>query len=68
MSKSFLDGFLKHVPLNEVVKPVDIANMVAFLASDKARYVTGELITVAGGFGLPTPIYGDAMSGSIKKG
>ncbi|MFR0610744.1 SDR family oxidoreductase [Limosilactobacillus mucosae] len=55
------------MPLNEVVKPVDIANMVAFLASDKARYVTGELITVAGGFGLPTPIYGDAMSGSIKK-
>ncbi|MFR0584559.1 SDR family oxidoreductase [Limosilactobacillus mucosae] len=55
------------MPLNEVVKPVDIANMVAFLASDKARYVTGELITVAGGFGLPTPIYGDAMSGNIKK-
>ena len=68
MSKSFLDGFLKHVPLNEVVKPVDIANMVAFLASDKARYVTGELITVAGGFGLPTPIYGNAMSGNIKQG
>jgi 3-oxoacyl-[acyl-carrier protein] reductase len=68
MSKSFLDGFLKHVPLHEIVKPVDIANMVAFLASDKARYVTGELVTVAGGFGLPTPIYGDAMSGNIKQG
>lgn len=68
MSKSFLDGFLKHVPLHEIVKPVDIANMVAFLASDKARYVIGELVTVAGGFGLPTPIYGDAMSGNIKQG
>ena len=68
MSKSFVDGFLKHVPLHEIVKPVDIANMVAFLASDKARYVTGKLVTVAGGFGLPTPIYGNAMSGNIKQG
>lgn len=68
MSKSFLDGFLKNVPLNAVVKPEDIANMVAFLASDEARYVTGELVPVAGGFGLPTPIYGDAMSGEFKQG
>lgn len=68
MSQSFLDGFLKNVPLNAIVKPVDIANMVAFLASDEARFVTGELIPVAGGFGLPTPIYGDAMSGEFKQG
>ena len=68
MSQSFLDGFLKNVPLNAIVKPEDIANMVSFLVSDKARYVTGELIPVAGGFGLPTPIYGDAVSGQTKMG
>lgn len=67
MSQSFLDGFLKHVPLDEIVKPEDIANMVAFLASDKSRYVTGELIPVAGGFGLPTPIFGDVMSGNTEQ-
>lgn len=67
MSQSFLDGFLKHVPLDEIVKPEDIANMVVFLASDKSRYVTGELIPVAGGFGLPTPIFGDVMSGNTEQ-
>lgn len=67
MSQSFLDGFLKHVPLDEIVKPEDIANMVAFLASDESRYVTGELIPVAGGFGLPTPIFGDVMSGNTEQ-
>ena len=67
MSQSFLDGFLKHVPLDEIVRPEDIANMVAFLASDESRYVTGELIPVAGGFGLPTPIFGDVMSGNTEQ-
>lgn len=63
LSKDFLDTFLKHVPLNEIVKPEDIADAVAFLASDEARYITGELLPVTGGFGLPTPIYGDVVSG-----
>lgn len=63
MSQDFLDTFLKHVPLNEIVEPDDIANAVAFLASDDARFVTGELLPVTGGFGLPTPIYGDVVSG-----
>ncbi|WP_290033221.1 7alpha-hydroxysteroid dehydrogenase [Ligilactobacillus cholophilus] len=67
MSKSFLDGFLKNVPLNEIVKPEDIANLVVFLASDKSRYITGELIPVAGGFGLPTPIYGDVVNNNIQE-
>ena len=59
MSDTFLDTFLKHVPLNRIAKPRDIANAVAFLLSDEASFITGELIPVAGGFGLPTPIYGD---------
>ncbi|MCJ7771711.1 MAG: SDR family oxidoreductase, partial [Desulfobacterales bacterium] len=29
--------------------PEDIANMVAFLASDLAKYVTGTIVTVDGG-------------------
>lgn len=61
MSDEFLGTFLKHVPLNRVATVEDIANLAVFLASDKSSFITGELIPVAGGFGLPTPIYGDVM-------
>lgn len=63
MSQDFLDTFLKHVPLNRIATPADIAKAVLFLASDDADFITGQLLPVAGGFGLPTPIYGDVMSG-----
>lgn len=62
MSKDFLQTFLNNVPMGKIVEPEDIANAVAFLASDNARYITGELIPVCGGFGLPTPIYSDVIS------
>ncbi|QEL23497.1 SDR family oxidoreductase [Bosea sp. F3-2] len=38
------------VPLGRIGQPDDIADAVAFLASEQARYVTGEEITVDGGF------------------
>ena len=57
MSKEFLDTFLKTVPLDRVGKPEDIANACLYLASDMSSYVTGEAIPVAGGFGLPSPMY-----------
>lgn len=56
MSRSFYDDpELKHrreqaVPLGRIGQPDDIADAVAFLASGRARYVTGEEITVDGGF------------------
>ena len=30
-------------------QPEDIAGIVAFLASDEARYITGQVISVSGG-------------------
>ncbi|TYR82689.1 3-oxoacyl-[acyl-carrier-protein] reductase [Priestia megaterium] len=40
---------LKQIPLAEFGAPEDIANVVAFLASDASRYITGQTIHVDGG-------------------
>ena len=37
------------IPLGRIQKPEDLANVVAFLASDDASYITADTINVAGG-------------------
>jgi len=59
MPKEFIDSFLSHVPLNRMGKPEDMANAVAFFASDDSSYITGTILEVAGGYGLGTPQYAD---------
>jgi NAD(P)-dependent dehydrogenase (short-subunit alcohol dehydrogenase family) len=39
----------KSIPLRRAGLPQDIANMVAYLASDEASYITGEVVNVTGG-------------------
>ncbi len=40
------------IPLGKFGKPEDIAEMVAFLASEKADYITGQVISVDGGMNI----------------
>ena len=53
------------VPVGRVAKPDDIADIVTFLASDRARYITGSDIVADGGFSqtlmssVPRPGFGD---------
>lgn len=42
----------KMIPANKFGKPEDIANAVAFLASDEAAYITGQVLRVDGGLSL----------------
>lgn len=41
--------------LGRIGTPADVADVVAFLASDDARWVTGQLIEVSGGLFLGLP-------------
>ncbi len=43
------EEFLKSIPLKRVGTPDDIANVVSFLVSDAASYITGQVIHVDGG-------------------
>ncbi|MGE5553076.1 MAG: 3-oxoacyl-ACP reductase FabG [Betaproteobacteria bacterium] len=43
---------VEKIPAGRVGDPRDVANVVAFLASDEAGYVTGEVINVSGGMVL----------------
>ena len=44
-----LDKLVRRVPMGRVGQPTDIANMVLFLATDAASYVTGQEFVVDGG-------------------
>jgi 3-oxoacyl-[acyl-carrier protein] reductase len=43
------ESYLKQIPLARFGTPEDVADVVDFLASDKASYITGQVIEVTGG-------------------
>lgn len=50
-SDAILKEFIARTPLGRLGSPEDIADVVAFIASDEARWITGEVIPVNGGLG-----------------
>ncbi|QJW45241.1 SDR family oxidoreductase [bacterium BFN5] len=44
-----MEIFLKSIPMHRVGEPDEVANLVAFLASDEAAYITGQCIKITGG-------------------
>ena len=44
-----MDAYTERVPMRHMGTPEDVANTVAFLASDAARFITGQKISVNGG-------------------
>ena len=48
-SQSMKDAYAEGVPMKRMGVPEDIGEAVAFLASDSARFITGQRISVNGG-------------------
>ena len=66
LSEDFRNLFLRHIPLKKIGLPEEIASAVVYFASDESAYTTGQILSVSGGFGLATPIYGD-LSDKMKR-
>lgn len=49
LGEEFKQTAVKMIPLGRVGAPEDVANAVAFLASDEAAYITGHVLNVNGG-------------------
>ena len=47
-----MERIVKAYPMRRIGKPEDVAPMVAFLASDEASWITGQTISVNGGFAM----------------
>ena len=67
LSDDFRNLFLRHIPLERMGLPEEIAEAVCYFASDASSYTTGQILAVSGGFGLATPVYGDIISGQTKR-
>jgi NAD(P)-dependent dehydrogenase (short-subunit alcohol dehydrogenase family) len=49
LPKDVIDRVRNSVPMGYVAEPEDVASVVAFLASDDARYITGQSLLIDGG-------------------
>ncbi len=52
MNQKVLDEMKDQIPLKRIGAPEDIAGAVAFLASEHAAYITGQVLQVDGGLGI----------------
>ena len=46
------EKMLASIPMAKLGEPTDIANLVAFLASDESSYITGQTININGGMAM----------------
>ena len=58
-TQDIIDAYHDAIPLNRYGTEIEIANAIYFLASEKASYITGQILAVDGGFeatgvGLPS--------------
>ena len=52
LSKDTIQEIVDNTPVGRIGKPKDVANLTEFLISEKANFITGQIISVDGGFSL----------------
>lgn len=62
MPEEALEALARHHLTPRLGLPQDVANAVAFLASDRAAFITGVTIPIDGGFTAHTATYADEMA------
>ena len=67
LSDDFRALFLRHIPHGRIGLPQEIAQAVVYFASDESAYTTGQILSVAGGFGLATPLYGELSGKEMRR-
>lgn len=67
LSDNFRELFFRHTPLHRMGTPEEIAAAVVYFASDESAFATGQILSVSGGFGLATPVYGDLAGKTSRR-
>ena len=67
LSDDFRALFQKHIPLGRIGLPEEIAAALVYLAGDESAYTTGQILSVSGGFGLATPLYGELSGKEMRR-
>ncbi len=52
MAEKYQNMIIENTPLKRIGQPEEVANVVAFLASDEASFVTGAMVEVSGGWNM----------------
>jgi NAD(P)-dependent dehydrogenase (short-subunit alcohol dehydrogenase family) len=66
-SDEFREMVMTHIPHTRLGSPDDIGRLSAFLFSDDADYISGQVISVDGGFGTPGPLYNDLPKPTLDR-
>ena len=67
LTEEFRELFMRHIPFKRMGTSEEIAAAAVYFASDNSAYTTGQILTVSGGFGLATPLYGDLSDKSNRR-